>query len=193
VRQTWLIRHGESAANAGDASTEPAEIPLTPWGHQQSAQVAARMPASPTLIVTSPYLRARQTAAPTIARFPSTPTVEWPVQEFTYLGDLHGMVTTGRERRPHVEAYWRLADPHVSIGGAETFASFLGRARACLTRLDEQPAEPVAVFTHEMFIRAISWLSQTDVTTVDSAAMRAFHTFSLGFTVPNGTVVDLRH
>jgi phosphohistidine phosphatase SixA len=45
--------------------------------------VAARWTEVPGLIVTSPYLRARQTAAPTIERFAKVPTEIWPIREFT--------------------------------------------------------------------------------------------------------------
>tara|TARA_R110000823_G_scaffold128520_4_gene256280 strand:- start:754 stop:951 length:198 start_codon:yes stop_codon:yes gene_type:complete len=40
---------------------------------------------SPALIVTSPYTQTRQTAAPTIARFPEVSVEIWPIEEFTYL------------------------------------------------------------------------------------------------------------
>jgi 2,3-bisphosphoglycerate-dependent phosphoglycerate mutase len=165
---------------------------LTERGREQAARIAATMPEPPALIVTSPYPRAAQTAEPTTARFPDARHEEWPVQEFTFLGHLHSTPTTGRERRPHVEAYWRRADPDLSLGGAESFADLVGRARACLDRLAAQPAGPVAVFTHGLFVRAVLWTMLTGVTTADQAGMRAFHRFAGGITVPNCAVVELR-
>ena len=85
----WLIRHGESVANAGGAVSSFSEIPLTARGRQQAELFAARFDElsadPPTLIVQSPYLRARQTAEPLIRRFAGVPVETWPVQEFTYL------------------------------------------------------------------------------------------------------------
>jgi probable phosphoglycerate mutase len=192
VLRAWLVRHGESESNAGAPTADPGAAPLTARGHDQAAGVAAAMPDPPALIVTSPYLRAAQTAEPTIARFPDARREEWPVEEFTFLGHLHATPTTGDERRPHVEAYWRRADPDLSISGAESFADLLGRAGACLDRLSRQPDGPVVVFTHGIFIRAVLWAVLTGATTADQTAMRAFHSFGENIAVPNCAVVHLR-
>src|SRR3546814_4094184 len=63
-----FIRHGESTGNAGVPCHDLAAIELTERGHEQARQVAASWTQAPALIVTSPYTRTRQTAAPTIAR-----------------------------------------------------------------------------------------------------------------------------
>src|SRR5262245_29085258 len=104
------------------------------------------MPEPPALIVVSPFVRAIETAEPTIARFPAVPREQWPVQEFTYLGDFHHRTTTSEQRRPVAIEYWRRADPTTSIGGAESFADLVGRVHALLYDLARQPAGPVAVF-----------------------------------------------
>lgn len=52
-RQRWLVRHGESAANAGSATTDPATIPLTLVGRDQAVRVAAGLLQKPDLIVVS--------------------------------------------------------------------------------------------------------------------------------------------
>jgi probable phosphoglycerate mutase len=192
VLRVWLVRHGESESNAGAPTADPGAAPLTTRGHDQAAGVADAMPERPALIVASPYLRAAQTAEPAIARFPDARREEWPVQEFTFLGHLHSTPATGLERRPQVEAYWRRADPDLSIGGAESFADLLGRARTCLARLSRQPSGPVAVFTHGIFIRAVIWAVLTGSTTADRTDMRAFHRFGESIAVPNCAVVQLR-
>src|SRR3546814_12707156 len=68
-----FIRHGENTGNAGVPCHDLAAIELTERGHEQARQVAASWTQAPALIVTSPYTRTRQTAAPTIARFPGVP------------------------------------------------------------------------------------------------------------------------
>ena len=76
----WVVRHGESAGNiareaallAGDHTIDldvrDVDVPLSPLGKQQSMALGrwfAAMPEEekPTVILTSPYLRARNTAA----------------------------------------------------------------------------------------------------------------------------------
>lgn len=71
LKQVRLIRHGESAANAGEATDSPANIPLTPLGHQQAQRVAQQFIDSPTLVVTFPFLWTYQTAIPTLAKIQS--------------------------------------------------------------------------------------------------------------------------
>jgi broad specificity phosphatase PhoE len=71
VIRVFLIRHGESESNAGFPSADPGSAPLTPDGHRQARQIAQALADTPGLIVTSPYLRARQTAQPMISRFPA--------------------------------------------------------------------------------------------------------------------------
>jgi broad specificity phosphatase PhoE len=190
VLRVWLVRHGQSESNAGIPSADPGESHLTALGRGQAERVATAIPEPPALIVVSPYRRAAQTAEPTIGRFPTVPHEEWPVQEFTYLGDFHHRATTAAERRPQATEYWRRADPHASIGGAESFADLIGRVRAMLNRLAGQPAGPVAVFTHGLFMRAVVWTLLTGGP-ADHAGMRAFHRFGESFIVPNGAVIGL--
>ena len=71
VVRVWLIRHGQSESNAGLPSADWQGIPLTELGHQQAERIAEVFADPPQLIVSSPYLRAQQTAQPTIARYPA--------------------------------------------------------------------------------------------------------------------------
>ncbi|GHJ50162.1 phosphoglycerate kinase [Catellatospora sp. TT07R-123] len=189
----WLIRHAESVANSGGATDHPVTIPLTERGRAQADHLAAALPGPPALIVTSGYLRTKQTAAPTRDRFPDVAHEEWPVQEFSYLASLHGRPTTAAQRRPMVDEYWRRADPHQVDGpDAESFADLLDRARSLLGRLHRRPDAPVAVFTHGVFMRAVLWAHLTEPAEPTPAQMRRFRAFSLAFTVPNTAVVNLR-
>lgn len=170
-----FIRHGESTANTGLASTDIASIALTERGREQAQHIALEWDEPPTLIVTSPFLRTRQTAAPTIARFPGVPVETWPVEEFTYLQPGRWNGTAAAERRPHVEGYWTTADPHYCDGeGAESFADFLRRVEAILARLAELPmGSLVYVFGHGQFIQAARSIIM-DAELDDSRKMRAF-------------------
>ena len=170
-----FIRHGESTANTGLASADVASIALTARGEGQAGQLAREWTEAPSLIVTSPFQRTRQTAAPTIARFPGVPVEMWDIAEFTYLQPARWNGTAAADRRPHVERYWTAADPDYCDGeGAKSFAGFLRRVEAALARLAALPPAALAyVFGHGQFIqaaRAIVTAPDLD----DAAQMRAF-------------------
>jgi probable phosphoglycerate mutase len=163
-QQIMFIRHGESEAHVGKAATHIEEVGLTPLGEKKALEIASEFPRAPDLIVVSPYLRAWETADPTIKRFSQTPHAIWPeVQEFTYLGSLAGAFMTKKERSTYVKAYWERSDPRYKDGNAESFFEFVGRAREALDKLraELKKSNFIVVFTHEQFIRAIQCLLLT--------------------------------
>ena len=168
--RVWLIRHGQSESNAGLPSSDWRGIPLTELGHRQAERIAGVFADPPRLIVRSPYLRAQQTAQPTIVRYPGAACEEWPVQEFSYLRPLDGRATTSHERAPEVRGYWEQADPQRAEPGAESFAGLLG-----------------------IFMRAVAWHLLTGVTDPGPEDMRQFRRFTSLYPVPNGGVLELRY
>lgn len=152
-----FIRHGQSTGNAGVPCHDLSSIELTELGWRQAREVARGWTEAPTLIVTSPYLRTRQTAEATIQRFPDVPVEVWPIEEFTYLQPSRWNGTRSTERMPHLERYWSEADPAYCDGeGAESFGTLLRRAEAALDRLAAFPSPgPVYVFSHGQFIQAV--------------------------------------
>src|SRR6266568_4822313 len=124
----WFIRHSESEGNVGLATSETAMIKLTARGIEQAERIALAFVEAPSLIVTSPYLRAKQTAQPTLLRFPDARHEEWPVHEFTFLSSLRYRNTTVVDRRPWAAAFWERCDPfYVDGEGAESFANLMNR------------------------------------------------------------------
>ena len=79
MRRCWLIRHAASSANAGAVTSDTINIPLSEAGRTQALSNARALPRRPELIVVSSFLRARQTAEPTMSRFPDVPVETWPV------------------------------------------------------------------------------------------------------------------
>jgi probable phosphoglycerate mutase len=186
-----LIRHGQSTSNAGRETTDPAMIPLSDTGEQQADVVARSFDRSPDLIVTSSFLRTRDTAVPTTRRFPSVPVTQWPVEEFTYLGRLHGRRTTGLERRPLVDAYWQATDPrYVDDDKSESFEGVCDRARWLLTQLSQRSGT-VAVFTHGLFMRVVLWVLLARDTAANAEGMRRFDGFRTAYLIPNCSIITL--
>jgi len=152
-----FIRHGQSTANVGIFSPSFSGVPLTALGEQQANTLAANWQAPPDLFAVSPFLRAQQTAAPTLARFPETPVETWPIYEFTYWDPAFWNVTDPQDYPEERARFWRVADPNYRQGeGAESFAMFLQRARDTLQKLQSQPeGSTVMLFTHGHFIQAV--------------------------------------
>jgi broad specificity phosphatase PhoE len=155
VKKIWLIRHGESIANAGEATQDHQSIPLSLLGIKQAQELAQQIPPTPELIITSPYLRAQQTALQTIGRFPGTSTGIWDcIHEFVYLAPATCVGTTSAQRRPRVISYWRKMDPdYVDGEGAESYRHLIQRIQQTLTLLQRRPEQYILLFTHAQFIR----------------------------------------
>lgn len=136
MKNVRLVRHGESAANAGAATLDHSSLPLTKKGIEQAKRVAQSVGRAPELIVASPFSRARATADATISVFPDVLFETWPIEEFTYLDPTRCVNTTVGERKAWVDQYWANADPsHIDGECAESFLKFVARARSFLDRL----------------------------------------------------------
>lgn len=88
AKSVRLIRHAQSAANAGLATTAPDSIPLTELGRTQAQILADHIASPPDLIISSPFERAIHTALALANRYPPVPLEIWAVEEFTYLSPL---------------------------------------------------------------------------------------------------------
>jgi broad specificity phosphatase PhoE len=188
----WLIRHGESEANSGLPTNDQVNIQLTEKGHLQARQIAISFWEQPSLIVTSPFLRTKQTAQPTLERFPSTPLLEWQVQEFNYLATARRKNTTLAQRIPMADEYWQRCDPFYIDGeGAESFAEMLNRVRSLKKQIQNIDEGFVAVFTHGMFMRALLWSLLFNDIEASINGMQQFRILLNLFQIPNGAILKL--
>jgi 2,3-bisphosphoglycerate-dependent phosphoglycerate mutase len=187
-REVWFIRHGESVANAGGRTTEAGIYPLTERGFRQASQLAAALPLEPDFIIHSPYLRARQTAEPTMGRFASVPNEEWSVQEVQYLDPALCVNTTQDERHVLAFDYWEKCDPYTAAPNAESFVDFVLRARTALDRLAARTERLTYVFCHGHFMRALAWLLLFRPSELTRAAMLHFRQFMQSYLVRNCAV-----
>ena len=187
-----FIRHGQSTGNAGIPCHDLALIELTELGRHQAREVAASWTERPSLIATSPYVRARQTAEPTMERFSDVPVEVWPIQEFTYLQPSRWNGTLTRDRKPHIDRYWGTADPMYSDGaGAESFSTLLERARAALARLQAMPDDAlVYLFSHGQFIQALNLLVRYEGM-AEGEIMRMFPSYDRECPIGNSDLLTL--
>ncbi|MFW5837542.1 MAG: histidine phosphatase family protein, partial [Desulfovibrionaceae bacterium] len=131
----WLVRHGQSEANAGIPSAHHGSPPLTDLGRRQAQAAADMIQRPPDQVITSSFVRTIQTAEPVLRRFPEARSEVWEVEEFTYLAPSKYRGTVTADRRPMVREYWERCDPDYRDGpGAETFREFIARASAAVQR-----------------------------------------------------------
>ena len=192
IKHVSLIRHAESAANAGLVTTAPDTIPLTDHGLFQAIALADTMSVVPELIVSSPFERAKATALPTANRFGHVPIEIWAVEEFTYLSPGRFAGTTQADRKPMADPYWQLGDMESIDGpGAECFFDLLLRAKTMLDRLATAEASTVLVFSHGQFIRAVAWFIRHGQDAGTPENMRLFREFDTRDPLPNCAGYDL--
>jgi broad specificity phosphatase PhoE len=187
----WLVRHGESTANAGHATSDYAAIPLTALGLQQAEAVALACTTTPTWIASSMYLRAKQSAEPLLSRYPECSLTTLPVHEFTFLGAERCSDMDTAARQPMVDEYWSRMDPSYCDGdGAESFTCLWSRVQRFLQFARRRRGLGI-VFTHEQFIRAA--LLATVLRSDESSVMQMQRFFALRscLPIPNGAVVRL--
>ena len=187
-----LIRHAESAANAGLVTTAPDTIPLTDHGRSQAIALAETIAVVPDLIVSSPFGRAKATALPTATRFAHLPIEIWEVEEFTYLSPGRFAGTTQADRKPMADAYWQLGDMESIDGpGAECFFDLLLRAKTMLDQLATSEANTALVFSHGQFIRAVAWFIRHGEAAGTPENMRLFRELDTKDPLPNCAGYDL--
>ena len=150
-----LIRHGESEANAGAVTSNYGAVALTKLGKSQAEAIANGCTEIPSVIGVSRYLRAQQTAARLVNRFPEVPVCDLEVHEFTYLETERCNGMNSVDRQPMVDEYWSRMDPHYCDGtGSESFSQLLDRVDSFLLWATKQSGNAL-VFTHEQFIRGV--------------------------------------
>jgi broad specificity phosphatase PhoE len=191
VTRIILVRHGQSLSNSGAKTVDQVSNPLTELGRAQSRDFAERLDCKPTLFVISPFLRAQQTAGPSRQRFPEVPVEEWPIQEFSFLNPALHKGMTEMDREPHSVAYWQREDPAFTDGPeAESFISFLDRARSAIHRLvTRDPGGCIVVFTHGYFMQAFRMVLLFPNAT-DAELMANFLRFHDANLVPNITSLE---
>jgi probable phosphoglycerate mutase len=174
VAELILVRHGQSLANvafaAADAdglmevavSGRDAEVPLTETGEEQAAALGrwlAALPAEhrPQVVITSPYLRARETwriaAGASGLDLPEPTTDDRLVDRL--MGDLELLTRAAIAARFPDESGRRAAagEFEYTPPGGESFADIAVRLRSFLDDLhDRHPGERVIVVAHDAVV-----------------------------------------
>jgi len=153
MREVLLVRHGETPYNAEGRFRGRADPPLTERGRLQAAAVAralARLPVG--MLVSSPRLRARQTAEPLAEALGRKVVVDDRLDDIDY-GEWTGLSRDEVGARwPASYGLWLSAPQRLRIPGGESIAAARDRVWGALSELAWGSA-PVVAVTHDACIR----------------------------------------
>jgi ribonuclease H / adenosylcobalamin/alpha-ribazole phosphatase len=153
---TMLLRHGQTRMSVEKRYAGTSDVPLTETGLRQADAAAKRLAgAGLDVIVTSPLLRARQTAAAVASIGGADVVVDEGFRE-TDFGDWEGLTFAEvRDRWPAEMAAW-LADPAVAPPGGESLSAVRDRVCAALARvLSSYEERRVLIVSHVTPIKTL--------------------------------------
>ena len=179
----WIVRHGQSAGNVArdaadaagllviDIAERDVDVPLSDLGKEQSAALGrwfAAMPLEcrPTVLMTSPYLRARQTAG--IVRdaggiHPAAPSlIDERLREKEF-GVLDRLTRAGilRNYPEQAAARARMGKFYHRPPGGESWCDVILRLRSVLDTISlhySQPGSRVLVVAHQVIVLCFRYL-----------------------------------
>jgi broad specificity phosphatase PhoE len=144
----WLIRHGETEWSLSGQHTSRTEIPLLEVGERRAAATGRALAGKQfALVLTSPRLRARETAR--LAGYGGVAQVDNDLQEWDY-GVYEGITTA--DIRKHTPG-WLVWDGPVP--GGETIEQVGARADQAIARAAEIDGD-VAFFAHGHILRVLA-------------------------------------
>jgi len=194
-KKIWFIRHAQSEANANkEYKADNFSVPLVPLselGLKQAEGVIDYFDKAPDLIITSSFIRTKQTAKHLIEKYPETPQEEWQIQEFTYLSLDRCFNTRISERKPFVDEYWNKSDPlHNDGEGAESFTEFMERNRNAIETLKSRKEDFIVLFSHEFTISAIKYLIEKNPKKITPEVMKDYREYFLTNRIGNASKVE---
>jgi broad specificity phosphatase PhoE len=209
VGELILIRHGQSAANVAFPKADAAglvdsgitgrdaDVELTAVGRAQAEAIGrwlTKLPDAdrPQVVVTSPYLRARETwriAAETSGlELPAPSTDDRLVDRL--LGDLEMLTRAAiAERFPDEPERWKqTGEYHYRPPGGETFGDVAGRLASLLADLNhDHPGERVVVVAHDAVVLMMRYVIEGLDWDAIAAVARTGHVRNASITRFDGT------
>lgn len=193
----WLVRHGESSGNVArdqaesagagviDIADRDADVPLSPLGERQSRALArwfGALPADerPNVVLTSPYVRAQQTAAIIIneANLSATDTVHAVDERLREkeLGILDRFTKAGSMQRfpEQAELRTRLGKFYHRPPGGESWCDVILRLRSVYDEIQLQHGgQRVLIVAHQVIVLCFRYLlermTEQQILTIDAA------------------------
>ena len=195
-KKIWFIRHAESLANADESfkanDFSAGSVSLSKKGEKQAEELLKQFADAPDLLITSPYVRTKETAKPLMDRYPNIVHEEWPIHEFTYLSAKRCFNTSFAERDPWKKEYWENSNPlHNDGDGAESFLDFMDRVRKAIKKVNGRKENFIALFSHGYTIAAVKYILEKNPKKITPEVMRDFKKYFKENPVPNATKIEL--
>ena len=149
----YLVRHGETDANAGGIVQGWLDTSLNEKGFAQAAQVANEFNEGIDVVYSSDLMRAAQTAAEFRKKYANVPYLEDARLRERNFGD----ATANHRDEYDWEQFWSL-DDRVTIPNAEVLTDFTARIMAFLDELKRQQYESVLIVTHGGVLNRIQYI-----------------------------------
>jgi len=194
----WLVRHGQSQGNVAreaahqaglhviDLDVRDVDVPLSELGHRLAEAAGhwfARLPEDekPEVIISSPYVRARQTAeaicnAGALAGGPARPVLDERLREREF-GVFDRLTTIGiRQKFPEeAEHRKRLGKFYHRAPGGESWADVILRLRSVLNTINLHYADRrVLVVCHQVVVLCMRYileeLDEAQILAIDKQA-----------------------
>jgi len=195
-KKIWFIRHGQSKANADfnfkadDFSA--GDVLLSEKGNKQAEELLKHFSDAPDLVITSPYVRTKETAKPLMSKYTGIRHEEWPIHEFTYLSSKRCFNTTFLEREPWKDEYWENSNPeHHDGDGAESFVDFMNRVRETIEKIKKRRENFIVLFSHNYTIAAIRYILEKNPKKITSEVMKDFKKYFKANPIPNAEKIEL--
>jgi probable phosphoglycerate mutase len=152
-----MLRHGQTEYSAQRRYSGRGDLPLTELGERQAAAAAARLSRMDGVaaVVSSPLLRARQTAQPVADALDVPLSIHEGLIE-TDFGDWEGLTfAEARQRDPDLHARW-ITDTSVAAPGGESMDAVHRRVRRVRDQLITEHTDAIlVVVTHVTPVKAL--------------------------------------
>ncbi len=151
----YIVRHAQSQANAQNLLAGQDNFPLTEQGHEDALAIAQQFCAQhqPSRIISSPLLRASQTAQPFSELLNLDIEVDPRIIEQN-MGKFSGMNYAEAEADPEYQTDRSARWHWIPAGGGESYEMMAERTRAFLTELLDATGE-ILVVTHAVTMRLL--------------------------------------
>lgn len=152
--QIILVRHGETMANKAQLVLGTSDVPLTELGRDQAkaaAQKISLMEPSPTILFSSPYQRAKETAGYISNVIGPNPIFIDGLKEMNS-GEMEGIKASEMDDKyPEYMKNWRRDHSTARPPGGETLKEVHSRAWKSILNIFNEYDEPVVVVVAHLF------------------------------------------
>ena len=156
MKELFFIRHGESEANKKDILASRQDFSLTAKGKNDLKIIADEFAAEYSLdtVITSPLVRARQSAEPFLEKFSLQPEEDERIIE-QELGHYSGMTYSEIENEPEYEQRREKRWEWVPKGGGESYEMIANRLLPFFQDLSNHAGEKILIVTHAVCMRLV--------------------------------------